>query len=67
MRILSAKTRKDGKIAVSFAFDSGRVINKLLSPDQYAAALADQSKATLLSAEELRARSIGFGQPGYRG
>jgi hypothetical protein len=67
MRIISAKIRKDGKAMVSFAFDSGRVINKLMTPEQYAEAVIKQVDAVPLSAEELRARSIGFGQPGYRG
>ena len=67
MRIISAKIRKDGKSMVSFAFDSGRVINKLMTPEQYAEAVIKQVDAVPLSAEELRARSIGFGQPGYRG
>ena len=67
MRIISAKIRKDGKAMVSFAFDSGRVINKLMTPEQYAEAVIKQVDAVHLSAEELRARSIGFGQPGYRG
>ena len=67
MRIISAKIRKDGKSMVSFAFDSGRVINKLMTPEQYAEAVIKQVDAFQLSAEELRARSIGFGQPGYRG
>ena len=67
MRIISAKIRKDGKAMVSLAFDSGRVINKLMTPEQYAEAVIKQVDAVPLSAEELRARSIGFGQPGYRG
>ena len=67
MRIISAKIRKDGKAMVSFAFDSGRVINKLMTSEQYAEAVIKQVDAVPLSAEELRARSIGFGQPGYRG
>lgn len=67
MRIISAKIRKDGKAMVSFAFDSGRVINKLMTPEQYAEAVIKQVDAVQLSSEELRARSIGFGQPGYRG
>ncbi len=67
MKIISAKIRKDGKAMVSFAFDSGRVINKLMTPEQYAEAVIKQVDAVPLSAEELRARSIGFGQPGYRG
>ena len=67
MKIVSVKVRKDGKSLVSFAFDSGRVINKLLTPEQYAEAVIKQVESVPLSAEELRERSIGFGQPGYRG
>ena len=67
MKIVSVKVRKDGKALVSFAFDSGRVINKLLTPEQYAEAVIKQVESVQLSAEELRDRSIGFGQPGYRG
>ena len=67
MKIVSVKVRKDGKALVSFAFDSGRVINKLLTPEQYAEAVIKQVESVPLSAEELRERSIGFGQPGYRG
>lgn len=65
MRLINAVQRKDGKILVSLAFDSGRVIKKILTPEQYTEAKARES--VQLTKEEIRERAIPFGQPGYRG
>jgi len=57
--------RKDGKILVALAFDSGRVIKKIMTQDQLYE--AKQKESAPLTRDEIQSRSIPFGQPGYRG
>lgn len=64
MRVIDTARRKDGKFLVLLAFDSGRTIRKVMTEGQ----LADtRAKEVDLTPEEVLARAIPFGQPGYRG